>query len=300
MKITIVVLSGGSGRKLWPLVTQDKPKPFCKILSKKTLLEETILRFEKLGDLAVVAPAYHLKLAKEVLSDRSDICYIQENLSKGTALSIATAAKTLIDSDYLLITPSDHYIKDPSPLFAGIEAALPYAEKGEIVAFGITPTQPETRYGYIEMGLDHKIIDFIEKPPLEKAKEIYGENRFFYNSGIFLAKPSAFLTEWEKYQTEDAVSFETAVMEKTSRASVIPVMLDWDDLGCWRAIIRNGKLLEKENNRIFGDVKIINTEGSFIYSSGKKIQVNGVENIICVESDQGILITHIDQIDQIE
>lgn len=230
----IVLLAGGKGSSLWPLSTEKRPKQFCKIFSCRTLLEETYERVRTLGDVTVVAPKKYLHMAKKILG--REVSYIQEQEARGTSFAITEALKAFKDDEHVIFFPCDHYIENMGPLSEAIEQAKPFVTKGKIVAFGIKPTSPETRFGYIEMANDNVISQFYEKPPLDIAKALFQQTNIYWNSGIIVMTPSTLQKEWERLEGSKSPFFDKAIMEKTTQGIVIPVELNWNDIGTWASI----------------------------------------------------------------
>ena len=208
-----VILSGGSGTRLWPLSRKLYPKQFIKLVNKTTLFQDTILRLpEDLSDPLVICNEEHRFLVAEQLrqigANNSGI--ILEPIGKNTAPAIALAALKLMDNSQdpsLLVLSADHLIYDNKAFQKSINIAKTYSEQGKMVTFGVKPTKPETGYGYIEVdnSLDTKYYDiqsFKEKPSLKNAKNYLDSGNYYWNSGIFMFKASEYLDELKKFEPE--------------------------------------------------------------------------------------------------
>ena len=221
--IVPVILSGGSGSRLWPLSRAKYPKQFISLVNKTTLFQDTILRLpENLNNPLVICNEDHRFLAAEQLRqiDKQSCGIILEKIGRNTAPAVALAALELIkqfDDPILLVLSADHYIENISAFHNAIEIAEKSASEGKMVTFGIEPTGPETGYGYIKAKPSQNstamYIDwFKEKPNIELAKEYLDENiqlklencplSWYWNSGMFMFKASTYLNELEKYEPE--------------------------------------------------------------------------------------------------
>lgn len=212
-----VILSGGSGSRLWPLSRTALPKQFLPLVSDKTIFQETLLRLQGLPDLAqplVVCNNEHRFLAAEQLRaiDVQPLAIMLEPFGRNTAPAIAAAAFAAQANDaeaLLLILPSDHLVQDIEGFHTAIRSAVALALRGRLVTFGITPDEPATGFGYIERGISLEgnsrcfgVAHFVEKPTLDKAKEFLASGNFFWNSGMFVFKASVFLDELRRFRPD--------------------------------------------------------------------------------------------------
>ena len=323
-----IILAGGLGTRLFPLSRKNLPKQFLKLGDGRSLLQQTILRLLNL----VQSPTnliistnkeyiFHLKTQlKELgLSDR-EIPIITEPEAKNTAPAIALAVKYLIEKhnvsleEVVLVSPSDHIIKPEEKFLSEVKRAKEFARMGYIVTFGITPTKPETGYGYIEagepMGPVFKVKRFHEKPSLTLAQEYLSKGNFFWNSGMFafsletlieelrrhaediynLFVETSFEVLQEKFHKMPDISIDYAIMEKTDRAVVLPLNLFWSDVGSWESVYE--VLPHDENgNAKSGNIIDLDTKNCLILGNKRLISTIGVEDLIIVETDDVILIT---------
>ena len=324
-----VILSGGSGTRLWPLSRRDFPKQFQPLLSKKTLFQETIERVYQAAkqDPLIVCNEEHRFIVAEQMREQNikPKAIILEPIGRNTAPAIAVASFSVIDSDpILLVCPSDHYIPNTEVFSQTMEEGKHFAKKGKFVCFGITPTTPRTGFGYILASEDvkhpkgHTIKKFIEKPCFEDAKEFLTAGSYFWNSGIFLFKASHFLkllqqlqpeiysiakTAYEKgvadldffrleksFCTCPSNSIDYAIMEKIQDGVMIPFPEKWSDVGSWSSIWETQEK-DPEGNVKLGDVVSHATKNSYLRSE-KLLVTIGVEDLIIVETEDSILVVN--------
>lgn len=267
-----VVLCGGKGLRLRPLSRPSCPKPFLRLGAAHTMLQETLLRVRPCAAPVLVMNAMMRERAAEnmrAISLRPRYA-ILEPCGRNTAPALAAAA-ALLDDDIMLVLPSDHWIGNPEALLQAVEKAVPRARDGWIVSFGIRPRRVETGFGYIRRGPVvgdgiHRIDRFVEKPPREIAKVLIRSGTCDWNSGIFLLSARTARQELERFEpalmraardaaetaTVDgvwrtlgggfadcpALSIDVALMERSDKTLVVPVDLDWSDMGTWPAVIR--------------------------------------------------------------
>lgn len=334
-----VILSGGSGTRLWPLSRAQYPKQFLPLVTNNTMIQETMLRLGGVDGLqapiAVCNEDHRFMMAeqlREIGCQASAI--ILEPVGKNTAPAVAMAALAAAsEDDLLLILPADHVIADKAAFHRAIEQAVQLAEQDLLVTFGIVATAPETGYGYIKasevaVGGGFKVAAFVEKPNAETAQAYIDSGDYFWNSGMFAFKAGCFLRELEKFNPQmleicrqafaaatvdldftrlDKSIFSTcpsdsidyAVMEKTERAAVIPLDAGWNDVGSWSAL---WDVTEKDaaGNAIKGDVLAVDTHNSFVHSSNKLVTVVGVEDLVVVETDDALLVASKDKVQDVK
>lgn len=336
-KLTPVVLSGGSGTRLWPLSRSAMPKQLLPLVSEHSMLQETLLRLSGWNDVAdpiVVCGNDHRFLVAEQLraihlTARS---IMLEPLARNTAPAIAAAALLLEnDADALmLVLPADHVISDLKAFEAAVNEAKKAADAGYLVTFGIKPNHPETGYGYIQSGQllgcgegSFGVARFVEKPNAETAQGYLDSGEFFWNSGMFLFKPSVFLAELGKYSpemltavkssvensyqdldfcrlqeqafaTSPSDSIDYAVMEKTQLAAIVPADIGWNDVGSWSSL-SDVQECDAGNNAIRGDVYLDDVKNSLVRSESRLVAVLGVDNLIVVETSDAVLVAHKDK-----
>lgn len=341
-----VILSGGAGSRLWPLSRGLYPKQFLPLVSGQSLLQETLARLNgvpKLAEPLVVCNEDHRFIVAEQLRQiglKGSI--LLEPIGRNTAPAIAVAALTATaqgEDPLLLVLAADHVIPDVAAFQSAIGVARVAAEQGALVTFGITPTAPETGYGYIkkagvgnrESGIEgvYPIEQFVEKPNLETAQAYLASGEYFWNSGMFLFRASAFLAEVGKYSPEmldacraavsggkedlefvrldkdafaacPANSIDYAVMEKTDKAMVVPLSAGWNDVGSWSALWDvHGK--DGAGNVAKGDVIAVDSHNSYLHSAdGRLIATVGVDNLVVVDTPDAVLIASKDRVQDVK
>ncbi|WP_367161318.1 mannose-1-phosphate guanylyltransferase/mannose-6-phosphate isomerase (plasmid) [Kozakia baliensis] len=226
--IVPVILSGGSGSRLWPVSRGSYPKQFWPLLTDKTLLQETALRGQNaaLSAPIVVCNAEHRFIIAEQLREAgiADARIVLEPVGRNSAPAIAAAAFLVAEQDpdaVLWIMAADAAITDANALRTALQSAVSAANAGRIVTFGMKPTKPETGYGYIERGDEiagipnvYSVAQFVEKPNAEKAQALVADGRYLWNSGMFVAQARTFLSETEAYEPQVYENVRRAVAER--------------------------------------------------------------------------------------
>ncbi|WP_035091162.1 mannose-1-phosphate guanylyltransferase [Aquimarina macrocephali] len=313
-KIINVVLSGGSGTRLWPLSRQSKPKQFLKIFDKKSLFQHTITRNKSLVD--------DFMLLTNIDQENQGVSQVEElNISlkhkiiepvgRNTAPAIALAAMSVDQDDILFVTPSDHMVNDAEEYKKSIKRAITLANKGFLVTFGIIPEYPETGYGYIESN-GEDVVSFREKPDYKTAISFIEKENFYWNSGMFCFKAGVFLTELKKYRIDifeaskkaldsnhsgyikydDMMkipdeSIDYAVFEKSNLIKTVKSEFQWTDLGSFDSLIS----YFNKNNIVEGISKIKGIDNLNSYSIGKKdVYGIGVSDLTVVDTQDCILV----------
>lgn len=235
MNIVPVILSGGSGTRLWPASRPERPKQLLPLTADETMLQLTAVRTRGFAAASVSRPilvsnAAHADIIDEQLkqSGIDEYSVILEPIGRNTAPAIALAALDAQPADALLVMPSDHVIDDLPAFHDSIARALPLVAKGWLVTFGITPDGPETGYGYIQTG-DlcgdgvHEVVRFVEKPDVANAQRMLAEGNHVWNAGIFLFRADAYLTAMEKHQPDMLEAVQASMAEaKRDGAHIFP------------------------------------------------------------------------------
>ncbi len=326
--IVPVILSGGSGTRLWPMSRPERPKQFLALTAAETMLQLTARRAAGDGYAApiVVANAAHADAVADQLAEVGSApqSIILEPMGRNTAPAIALAAIAAGGGDApLLVMPSDHVIADLDAFRAAIERALPLVGDGWLVTFGITPDAPETGYGWIKVGEPlstgvHRVERFVEKPPLDSAQAMLASGDHVWNGGIFLFRADRFLEALGRFVPDmltaaqesmdragrdgvcirpDADAFarcpsdsiDYAVMERDDRVAVAPVAMGWNDVGSWDAL---HAISERDDaaNAVGGEVTLIDSTGCLVRTDGIRIAMAGVDDLIVVASGNDVLI----------
>jgi mannose-1-phosphate guanylyltransferase/mannose-6-phosphate isomerase len=332
-----VLLSGGSGTRLWPLSREAYPKQFLPLAGDDTMVQATWRRVATLADRApiVVANEDHRFLVAEQLRqvDAPVPAIILEPVGRNTAPAIAAAALQAMakgEDPLLLVLPSDHVVRDVAGFQNAVRDAMPAAEQGALVTFGIIPDAPETGFGYIQADAGEglrKVLRFVEKPDADTAQAYLQEGGYYWNSGMFLFRASRFLEELAQFRPDIVAavraahagsrhdgdfirldknafasspsdSIDYAVMEKTSHAMVLPVDIGWNDVGSWSALWdvadRDG-----EGNAYHGDVIAVDTRNSYAYAQ-RLVALVGVDDIVVVETDDAVLVARKDRVQDVK
>ena len=301
--MTNIILCGGSGTRLWPISRTLMPKQFVKLFEEKSLFQLTVERNKKVcTSQFIVSNTEQYFLALDQLEElHTKNRYLLEPVGRNTAPAIALACFPLDPEELVLVTPSDHLIKNETAYGQVLEKAKTFASKNKLVTFGITPTFAETGFGYIEAdGFDVKA--FHEKPDSETATAYLEAGNYYWNSGMFCFKAGVFLEELQKYSPEiynaafqaysnanqeemirikhqDMIripddSIDYAVMEKSSIVKVIPSDIEWSDVGSFDALAEELPN-DKNNNLIISDkiVETIDIQESIIIDTGDALLV---------------------------
>ena len=327
-KIVPVILCGGSGTRLWPRSRKAMPKPFLPLVGETTLFAATALRCSPDAGFAepvVVAGAAHVPLVESQLPDAGAGSIIVEPAARNTAAAIALAAARLPAEAIMLVCPSDHHIGNTAAFQAAARAAADLAAQDWLVSFGIEATAPETGFGYLKRGAPiagstgFQVERFVEKPDLDRARGFLAAGGYSWNGGIFAFRAGAFLDELSRHRPDiaDAVraavaaghedgdrfhpdpaifgaidgdSVDYAVMEKTARAAMVPVSMDWSDIGNWQAL-HDALPHDAQGNVVRGQVELKDCRNVHVQTDGPRVSVIGVEGLIIVVDGNDVMIT---------
>jgi len=324
-----IILSGGSGTRLWPLSRKMYPKQFLSLLHDETMLQRTLQRLEGLEHAAptVVCNDEHRFIVAEQARQIGieDLSIILEPFGKNTAPAIAVAAVHAMQQDadpVLLVLTADHEIPDQRAFTDVVKQAQPLAAAGKLVTFGIVPTYAATGYGYIRRGdaegNGFVVDEFIEKPDGKTAEQYLASDSYYWNSGMFMFRAGAYLAELEKFNPEmvahcreaaaemsedigflrldaeafarcEADSIDYALMEKTDLACVVPMDAGWSDIGSWSSLWEQGRK-DKNGNATRGDVLACDTENSIVHAESRLVATVGVSDLVIVETQDAVLV----------
>jgi mannose-1-phosphate guanylyltransferase len=327
--ITPVILSGGGGTRLWPMSTPETPKQFLALTGEITMFQLTVQRVTDRSRFAapvIVANALHADVVEEQLAaiGITDAILLLEPCARNTAPAIALAAIALYDpKSPMLVMPSDHIIADTEAFNAATSALLPLVEGGWLTTYGISPTDPETGYGYIQMDAEqaagvNKVKSFVEKPDSARAAKMIASGDHVWNGGIFLFRADVYLGALAVHAPEilsaaqsamrnaerddnrihpDATEFaacpsdsiDYAVMEKAERVAVAPVSMGWSDVGSWDSLHEIGTK-DDAGNVTTGVVRIDASNGNLIHAEGIRISLHGVDDLIIVANGNEVMI----------
>jgi mannose-1-phosphate guanylyltransferase / mannose-6-phosphate isomerase len=332
-----VLLSGGSGTRLWPLSREAYPKQFLPLVCADTMLQATWRRVADLAGAApiVVANEEHRFLVAEQLRQAGapTPAIVLEPAGRNTAPAIAAAALQALaggGDPVLLVLPSDHVVRDVAGFQAAVRAALPAAEGGALVTFGIVPDAPETGFGYIQAapgeGL-RPVVRFVEKPDAATAQAWLDEGGYYWNSGMFLLRASRYLEELARHRPDilaavraafagaardgDFIrlegeafaacppdSIDYAVMERTDAAMVLPVDIGWSDVGSWSALWDVAER-DADGNAHHGDVIAVDSHDNYAYAT-RLVALVGIDDVVVVETDDAVLVARKDRVQQVK
>lgn len=328
MTITPVILAGGGGARLWPVSSPDRPKAFLALTGERTMIQLTAMRASnrtRFGPPLIVASARHEALIVEQLAAIGivDATLVLEPCGRNSGPAVALAALAADPQDLLLVTPSDHHIGDEAAFLAAIEAGAGAARDGDLVTLGIAPDAPETGYGYIELGDEigdgaHRAARFVEKPDRAAAEAMLSSGRFLWNSGLFLFSAAACLDAFSRHAPEllratraafdnaerderriaprradfaaaPDLSFDHAVMEGAERVAVVPVAMDWSDLGSWDSLYE-AAAKDGAGNTLSASALAIDSRGTLVRAEGIEVTAVGVEDLVIVASGGKLLV----------
>ncbi|MAT93366.1 MAG: mannose-1-phosphate guanylyltransferase/mannose-6-phosphate isomerase [Halioglobus sp.] len=338
--LTPVLLSGGVGSRLWPVSREAHPKQFLPLAGELSMLQETLQRTTGLQAAAplVVCNEEHRFMVAEQLRqlelDSSGL--ILEPQGRNTAPAVALAALHLVREDpqaVMLVLPADHLIQQVDAFVRAVQTALPLAEQGRLMTFGVVPTSPETGYGYIKCGAaladDLFVLErFVEKPDAPTARSYLESGDYLWNSGMFLLGAQTYLDELQVQAPEiltrcreamvaassdmdfvrpdaeifdqcPADSIDYAVMEKTERGGVVSLDCGWSDVGAWSALWDVAER-DPDDNVCKGDVILDNCSGSYIRSDSRLVAATGVQNLVVVETPDAVLVAPRDQVQDVK
>ena len=319
-----IILAGGSGSRLWPLSRELCPKQLLNITGEKSLLQATFERLQHLmpdENILNITNTKHLANVRMQLKDYyAAPLILSEPVSKNTAPAAAVSVKYICENknsnDIILVVPSDHLIHDVQKFSEAIEKGKQLAEQGFVVTFGVDPSYCETGFGYIKTSekIDDgfKVEKFVEKPDSATAQKYLQDKTMFWNSGIFMFKPSVFFNELKEHAPEifeiiekidfknseeipfvefdkmPNISLDYALMEKSDNLVMIKLESDWKDVGSWDAIYDISRK-DKDGNVFVGHVLDEDSKNSLVYSSSKLVATIGLEDVVLVETEDAIL-----------
>jgi len=332
MKIIPVVLCGGAGSRLWPVSRELHPKPFIRLEDGQSLLQKAFLRAAALSGVQEVVIVTNRELFFKIEDELQEVnaaglstFFILEPFGRNTAAAVAAAALVINriygEEAVMLVLAADHLIADQDAFAAAVGKAVALAQQGDLVTFGIQPRAPETGYGYIEAE-GNRVLQFVEKPPLEKAREYVASGRFLWNSGMFCFTAGAVLREMQDLRPDilsaaaqciersrmvgsngfarlnldgeslaqvPESSIDCAIMEKSDRVAVVPCDIGWSDIGSWSAL-SDLVAADEAGNRTRGEALLHDVSNCYVHSDGRLIGALGVDNLIIVDTPDALLV----------
>lgn len=349
MKLIPTVLAGGSGTRLWPLSRALYPKQFLALTGQASMLQETLQRLsgpdappELTAPIVVTGENSRFLTAEQLrLAGIMPEAIILEPCPRGTAPALTLAALRALDlhdDALLLVLPADHHIADPAQFRRSVTAAAALAARGHLLTFGITPTAPETGYGYIERGNAlpeaesdfpaFRLRRFVEKPDADTAAAMLSQGGYYWNSGMFLFSAKAWCQELERYNPEilgacaqamaspaadydflrpeaeafassPADSIDYAVMEHTGQGVVMPLECGWSDLGSWQTLWQVSER-DEAGNVCLGEVFAHDVTNSYLRGETRVVAALGVDNLVVVETPDAVLVANRDRAQDIK
>jgi mannose-1-phosphate guanylyltransferase len=325
--IKSVVMAGGSGTRLWPLSRAAHPKQFLALYGDDTMLQATVKRLSGLNVQSSVTICHedHRFFVAEQLRGIDKLgSIILEPVGRNTAPAVALAALTSDDDTLLLVLAADHIIEDEAAFIKTVTQAIPLAEAGKLVTFGVVPTGANTGFGYVKMGVgcgSGFVVDkFVEKPSAEVARGYIKSGGYLWNSGMFLFKAGRYVEELKKFRPDiyeaceasletvghdldflrvnkekfhecPSDSIDYAVMEKTADSVVIPMDAGWSDIGSWSSLWDISKK-DENGNASFGDVILHKSKGCYIRADHKLVAAIGVDDLVIVSTKDSLMVAH--------
>ena len=329
MKITAVIMAGGRGERFWPKSRNNCPKQFLSLTAdKETMIQKTVKRLDKIvepEDVFVVTNSAYREIVETQLPQIPKENILSEPCARNTAPCIAYAAaviKKKYDDAVMLVLPSDHLIGYVNIYHRALRKAIVAAEEGQnLVTIGITPTYPETGYGYINFGEEKgdafEVERFVEKPDLATAKKYLASGNYLWNSGMFVWKVSSIMANIRKFMPEvyygasrigesfgtddfeevlirefeafPSESIDFGIMEKAENIYTIPGSFGWDDVGSWLAMERINET-DDDKNFIEGDVIAVDSKRTTICGGKRLIAAVGTRDLIIVDTDDVLLV----------
>lgn len=334
-------MAGGSGTRFWPKSTKALPKQFLNLFGDGTMIQNTVKRIEGMiprERILVVTNESYTGLVQKQLPGIPEENILGEPVARNTAPCVAIAAELLYQKDpdaIMVVLPADHHIQDAEAFSAVLDAAVQKAERGRfLLTLGISPTRPETGFGYIKGDNSREqsmaghavypVKEFTEKPDEKTAQKFIASGNYYWNSGMFIWKADTVLKEFEKqlpgmyalvkkagnslykkghntairefYEAAESVSIDYGIMEGAENVFVVPGSFGWNDVGSWPAVYDLGDKDANDNVNQAKTTLFSESTGNYVFSqSGKAIALVGVERLAIVETDTALLICNLDK-----
>ena len=337
-KIFPTIMCGGSGTRLWPLSRSMYPKQFLPLTSDQSMLQETLARLPDNVDrtTCICNEEHRFLVAEQLRRVKHSATILLEPEGRNTAPAIALAALQITETSpdgLMLVLASDHGIKDQSAFHQAITIAGKAAQEGKLVTFGIVPTHAETGYGYIKQGSlvetdTFEVAEFVEKPNASLADEYLASKEYLWNSGMFMFKASTYLAALKEHRPDiydacknamnsalpdldfirpDKTAFlacasesvDYAVMEKTTKAVVVPLDAQWSDVGSYSALWDVCEQDEQGNVKK-GDVLNVSTTNSYLHSENKLIATVGIDNLVVIDTPDAVMVANKDKVQEVK
>ncbi|WP_068469332.1 mannose-1-phosphate guanylyltransferase [Candidatus Protochlamydia phocaeensis] len=330
-----LILCGGNGTRLWPLSREEHPKQLLQFFSQSSLLQRILHHNQAFcSEFVVVCNNSHFtaikkQLKKAALNPKS---YLLEPLARNTAAAVCLAMLSLDPEEIVLITPSDHYIDYSEDYANALEQANKHASQDRLALFGISPSSPETGFGYIQVDSCYQIKSFHEKPSLESAKEYLTKGNYYWNAGMICVKPWVFLEAMqchaphilapsqlayqkakvlmenpETYQIflEDmlsipAESIDHALLEKMPRIHCVPSCFSWSDMGSFASLFSHSPKDENGNAIHANQLCALNSKNNLIIGKDRLLSLIDIEGLAIVDTPDALLISKLDSTQKVK
>jgi mannose-1-phosphate guanylyltransferase len=330
-RLYVLILSGGAGTRLWPLSRRERPKQFLDLLGDRSLLQDTVERVSEIVPterIFVVAPPEHRELIHEQIPDLRVDHLVVEPYPRGNAAAVGLAMAALAAFDpeaVVAVLPSDHVVSKRGEFRKVLISATAAAEGGRLVTLGITPTGPDTGFGYIEAGerleLDapvevRTVKRFVEKPKREAAERMVAAGGHYWNAGMFVWRVEEVLRAYERHlprtakaiealraaigspryesvlaevwEETDRTTVDYGIAEKAENVAVVPADIGWQDVGSWA---RLAQLVGKADNWASDDQLAEDARDNYVWAPGKLVALVGVEGLVVVDTPDALLVT---------
>ncbi|MBS4034931.1 MAG: mannose-1-phosphate guanylyltransferase [Ignavibacterium sp.] len=340
MEKYILIMAGGVGSRFWPRSRKNLPKQLLNIFGQHTMIQETVDRIRNLvppENILIITNKVQKALVEEQLPFIPKENVVAEPVGRNTAPCVGLAAKIISkkSKDAVFVTlPADHLIKDRKKFIDTLNKSIEFAYNSKgLVTFGITPTRPDTGYGYINFEKSevekniHKVIKFVEKPDADKAKLYLESGDYFWNSGMFVWRTDVILDEISAYlpnlskglieldksigtnefdgalevffNSIKGISVDYGIMEKSDKVFMIEGDFDWSDVGSWETVYELSSK-DENANAVVGDVYTKKTNSSYIYSPNKFTSVIGLKNVVVIDTPDALLVCNRENVQEVK
>lgn len=339
----IIIMAGGTGTRLWPLSRTSKPKQFQPLFGEETMLQMTVKRLLTHFTLEDIYVSTNAQYEAEVLAElpqlsSKHIILEPEKRDTAPANGLSTIAVNAKSNESIAFLAADHYIHKPQELCHILKLADKFLQQSPeyIVTLGITPTSPETGYGYIKYSQEslvenqkqaiYNVEAFVEKPDFQTATQYLANGNYVWNSGMFVVQKQRLLEMYQEYlpntakvlleleenklknlenlyKKTDAISFDYGIMEKAQYIAVIPADIGWSDIGSWSAL---KDMLQTDEITVThkGSSKHFDIDSEHIlvhsHTKNKVIATIGIRDIVIVETADALLVSHIDKVQEVK
>jgi mannose-1-phosphate guanylyltransferase len=331
-RIHPVIMAGGSGTRFWPLSRTRKPKQFLPLASERPLIVDTLERLPPLcraKDAFVVCGKAHAPAVRKLVPSIPAAHVLVEPVARNTAPAIGLAAlhvSALDPRGILAVLPSDHHIGDEAGFRHTLEAAAQLADEGRLATIGITPSRPDTGYGYIHLGAPlgergdttaHAVQRFVEKPDLDRARAYLASGDYLWNAGIFVMRADVILDQIAQFLPKlhaalealrptlgtrryastlarvfpecEPTSIDYGVMEKADRIACVPGDFGWSDVGSFAAL-PDVRPVDAHGNVSQGEAVLVDCRGCVVVGGDRPIAAVGLTDVVIVDAGDAILV----------